>query len=128
MGAGVPVSQDAADIETDIVETPRQVQLDSLRRLAESGRVSATRTDTGDYQIDPTELYRVFPLGTGQGRPPNKTQRPYWLKRLCCRRKSTICDKWASCSATNSSTWTVRLTGYCLPRAPRRTSEAGRMA
>jgi hypothetical protein len=35
MGAGVPVSQDAADIETDIVETLRQVQLDSLRRLAE---------------------------------------------------------------------------------------------
>ncbi len=64
----MPVSQDAADIETDIVETPRQVQLDSLRRLAESGRVSATRTDTGDYQIDPAELYRVFPLGTGQGR------------------------------------------------------------
>jgi hypothetical protein len=31
----VPVSQDAADIETDIVETLRQVQLDSLRRLAE---------------------------------------------------------------------------------------------
>src|SRR5258707_15711227 len=68
MGAGVPVSQDAADIETDIVETPRQVQLDSLRRLAETGRGSATRTDTGDYQIDPPELYRVFPPGTGQGR------------------------------------------------------------
>ncbi len=44
------------------------MQLDSLRRLAESGRVSATRTDTGDYQIDPAELHRVFPLGTGQGR------------------------------------------------------------
>jgi hypothetical protein len=68
MGAGVPVSQDAADIETDIVETLRQVQLDSLRGLAESGSVSATRTDTGDYQIDPAELHRVFPLGTGQGR------------------------------------------------------------
>jgi hypothetical protein len=61
MGAGVPVSQDSTDIETDIVET-------LLRRLAESGRVSATRTDTGDYQIDPAELHRVFPLGTGQGR------------------------------------------------------------
>ena len=48
MGAGVPVSQDAAYIETDIVETS-QVQLDSLRRLAEPGRVSATRTGTGDY-------------------------------------------------------------------------------
>src|SRR5258708_38083510 len=31
-------------------ETPRQVQLDSLRRLAESGRVSATRTQTDEYQ------------------------------------------------------------------------------
>ncbi len=70
----MPVSQDAADIETDIVETPRQVQLDSLRRLAESGRVSATRTDTGDYQIDPAELYRVFPLGTGQGRATEQEQ------------------------------------------------------
>ena len=52
----MPVSQDATDIE----ETLRQLQLDSLRRLAESGRVLATRTDTGDYQIDPAEL--------GQGR------------------------------------------------------------
>jgi hypothetical protein len=60
MGAGVPVSQDATDNKRDIVETPSQVQLDSLRRLAESGGVSATRTDTGDYQIDPAEL--------GQGR------------------------------------------------------------
>jgi hypothetical protein len=65
MGAGVLVSQDAADIETDIVETLRQVQLDSW--LAESGSVSATRTDTSDYQIGPAELHRVL-LGTGQGR------------------------------------------------------------
>ena len=50
------MTQDAMDIE----ETLRQVQLDSLRRLAESGRVSATRIDTGDYQSAPAEL--------GQGR------------------------------------------------------------
>ena len=60
----MPVSQDAPDIKRDIVETLRQVQLDSLRLLAESGRVSATGTDTGDYQIDPAEPHR----GTGQGR------------------------------------------------------------
>jgi hypothetical protein len=35
MGADVPVSQDATDIGTDIEETIRQLQLDSLRRLAE---------------------------------------------------------------------------------------------
>lgn len=40
----------------------------TIWRAVKSGRVSATRTDTGDYQIDPAELHRVFPLGTGQGR------------------------------------------------------------
>ena len=40
----------------------------TIWRAVKSGRVSATRTDTGDYQIDPAELHRVFPLGTGEGR------------------------------------------------------------
>lgn len=35
----MPVSQDATDIETDIEETIRQLQLDSLRRLAERLRI-----------------------------------------------------------------------------------------
>ena len=30
--------------------------------------MSATRTYTGDYQIDPAELHRVFSLETGEGR------------------------------------------------------------
>src|SRR4030095_15670741 len=33
-------------------------------RAVNSGRLSATRTYTGDYQIDPAELHRVFSLGT----------------------------------------------------------------
>lgn len=40
----------------------------TIWRAVKSGRLSATRTDAGDYQIDPAELHRVFPLGTGQGR------------------------------------------------------------
>jgi hypothetical protein len=40
----------------------------TLWRAIKAGRLSATRTDTGDYQIDPAELHRVFPLGTGEGR------------------------------------------------------------
>ena len=40
----------------------------TIWRAIKSGKVSATRTDTGDYQLDPAELHRVFPLGTGQGR------------------------------------------------------------
>lgn len=41
----------------------------TIWRAVKSGRVSATRADGGDYQIDPAELHRVFPIvGTGQGR------------------------------------------------------------
>jgi hypothetical protein len=100
----VPFSQDAADIETDIVETPSQVQLDSLRRLAESGGFQRPGQTLAIIRSTPPNRTASFRLERGRDEPPNKTQRPYWLKRVCCRRKSTICDKWASCSATNSST------------------------
>ena len=36
----------------------------TIWRAVNSGRLSATRTYTGDYQIDPAELHRVFSLGT----------------------------------------------------------------
>ena len=32
----------------------------AIWRAVNSGRLSATRTYTGDYQIDPAELHRVF--------------------------------------------------------------------
>jgi excisionase family DNA binding protein len=35
----------------------------TIWRAVNSGRLSATRTYTGDYRIDPAELHRVFPLG-----------------------------------------------------------------
>src|SRR3954451_6871862 len=41
----------------------------TIWRAIKSGRLSASRTDTGDYQIDPAELHRVFPLGTASERP-----------------------------------------------------------
>ena len=40
----------------------------TIWRAVNSGRLSATRTYTGDYQIDPAELHRVFSLETGEGR------------------------------------------------------------
>ena len=64
------MTQDATDVERGVERIEalvRQVKLDNLRRLAESGRVSATRTDTGDYQINRAELHRTA-LGRGQGR------------------------------------------------------------
>ena len=32
----------------------------AIWRAVKSGRLSATRTYTGDYKIDPAELHRVF--------------------------------------------------------------------
>src|SRR6478736_3454868 len=40
----------------------------TIWRAVNSGQLSATRTFTGDYQIDPAELHRVFSLGTGEAR------------------------------------------------------------
>ena len=36
----------------------------TIWRAVNSGRLSAARSYTGDYQIDPAELHRVFSLGT----------------------------------------------------------------
>ena len=33
----------------------------TIRRAIKAGRVSAGRSDTGDYAVDPAELHRVFP-------------------------------------------------------------------
>jgi predicted site-specific integrase-resolvase len=40
----------------------------TIWRVIHSGRLSVTRTYTGDYQIDPSELHRVFSSGTGEAR------------------------------------------------------------
>jgi hypothetical protein len=34
----------------------------SLHRAIRSGRISATKTENGSYEIDASELFRVFPL------------------------------------------------------------------
>jgi len=33
----------------------------AISRAIKSGRLSATRSESGDYQIDPAELFRVYP-------------------------------------------------------------------
>lgn len=43
----------------------------TIWRAIKAGRLSATRTDTGEFQIDPAELHRVFPIGTGEARISN---------------------------------------------------------
>jgi hypothetical protein len=37
------------------------VHRSSIHRAIKAGRLSATRTETGDYAIDPAELFRAYP-------------------------------------------------------------------
>ena len=48
----------------------------TLSRAIKEGRLSATRCDDGSYQIDPAELYRVFPAPVPQPAASNMTQLP----------------------------------------------------
>jgi hypothetical protein len=51
-----------------LIEAARVSGQSTIWRAVNSGRLSATRTYTGDYQIDPAELHCVFSLETGEGR------------------------------------------------------------
>lgn len=46
----------------------------TLSRAVKSGRLSATRCEDGNYRIDPSELYRVFPLLVARPVASNTTQ------------------------------------------------------
>lgn len=46
----------------------------TLSRAVASGRLSATRCEDGAYQIDPAELYRVFPPPVAQPAVSNTAQ------------------------------------------------------
>jgi hypothetical protein len=58
------------------------VSKSTILRAVQSGRLSAARTDDGGYDIDPAELFRVYPPqpaqrpgadAEGQGTPPSET-------------------------------------------------------
>lgn len=46
----------------------------TLSRAIKEGRLSATRCEDGSYQIDPAELYRVFPAPVPQPTTSNAAQ------------------------------------------------------
>lgn len=48
----------------------------SIRRALDKGRISGTKSETGEWRIDPAELHRVYPMGgagTGTGPAPEVT-------------------------------------------------------
>jgi excisionase family DNA binding protein len=46
------------------------VSKSTIYRAIKAGRISASRTDSGDYAIDPAELHRVFPPLDSDGTRP----------------------------------------------------------
>jgi len=48
----------------------------TIHRAIKAGRISATKTDTGDWSIDPAELHRVFPPVTVDPVPPERDATP----------------------------------------------------
>lgn len=44
-----------------------------ISKAIKSGRLSANKNDIGQYEIDPAELFRVFPVKTGNSEPIEKS-------------------------------------------------------
>lgn len=40
----------------------------TIKNAIDKGRISASKSETGEYQIDPAELHRVYPLTTEQSK------------------------------------------------------------
>src|SRR3954462_274711 len=62
-------------------EAAQQVGLhrSSIFRAIRAGRLSATRTETGDDEIDPAELFRVYPL---------KAERAQQSAQMCAKQSA----------------------------------------
>lgn len=48
----------------------------TILRAIKSGTISASRSHDGSYEIEPSELHRVFPPNTSQQESSNDTQPP----------------------------------------------------
>jgi len=46
----------------------------TIQRAVKSGKISAAKGDSGSYEIDPSELHRVFPPAVAQHPQSNDTQ------------------------------------------------------
>jgi hypothetical protein len=46
----------------------------TIQRAIKNGKISASKGDTGSYEIDPSELHRVFPTVAAQQATRNDTQ------------------------------------------------------
>jgi excisionase family DNA binding protein len=90
----------------------------TLARAIKSGRLSAARTDLGSYQIDPSELARIYPFSApteaagatvaATGGPRCTTRSPTRPVRLlargrCWMPRSLDCGRSANCCGGSST-------------------------
>jgi len=61
----------------------------TIWRAVNSGRLSVTRTYTGDYEIDPAELHQVFSSETADNRAITSVKRDVSVKRDATERDRT---------------------------------------
>jgi septal ring factor EnvC (AmiA/AmiB activator) len=59
----------------------------TIQRAIKSGKISASKGFSGSYEIDPSELHRVFPVAT-----KNDTQRIYATQRNIAQQKENTPD------------------------------------
>ena len=67
----------------------------AISRAVKSGRLSATRNDQGEYQIDPSELFRVYPVTANVDSEPERqaTQKDNsWLQGQIDLLRETVDD------------------------------------
>lgn len=48
----------------------------TIHRAIKSGKISASKLDSGAYAIDPSELHRAFQVGTAERTDRNEAERP----------------------------------------------------
>src|SRR5512135_3393463 len=67
----------------------------SIRRALDKGRISGTKSETGEWRIDPAELHRVYPMmGAGTGTEPGPEVTPangaYQVKLEAAERENAL--------------------------------------
>jgi excisionase family DNA binding protein len=76
----------------------------TIAKAIKAGRISATKTEDGSYQIDPSELHRVYPMAVKEGATLYRTTPRLPSRRLqvnsSCRalRQPNIGKRFATCA------------------------------
>jgi hypothetical protein len=85
------------------------VSKSTILRAIKAHRISAGKTETGDWQIDPAELHRVFPPERAAEQAVERGATAA-MKTGRCRHRSLGCGKSPSCCAPSLTTCALTAT------------------